>query len=261
MPGVNLVDPEDRSVAAGEYVLGSLDAEARRTVLEAIARDRGLLAEVYFWQDRLLGLVAPIVPTPPAAEVWLGIAAGIARSDARTEARTDAGTDAGTSATPPGIVVGARDGDAANDRMFRRLRRWQGIGGLAIAAVCLLALVLVLRPLPSEPRYLAVLQAPDRSVGWVVEASAGGSVRLVPVGSSAPVPAGKALQFWTKAPSAAGPTSLGLVSAGQVTVLPAARLPNLEPQQLFELTLEPEAGSPTGRPTGPVLFVGRTTRL
>jgi anti-sigma-K factor RskA len=28
--------------------------------------------------------------------------------------------------------------------------------------------------------------------------------------------------------------------------------------QLFEITLEPSSGSPTGRPTGPVLFKGNT---
>jgi anti-sigma-K factor RskA len=75
------------------------------------------------------------------------------------------------------------------------------------------------------------------------------------------VPPGKALQFWTKAEGAAGPTSLGLVRAGQVTELPVATLPTLEARQLFELTLEPETGSPIGRPTGPILFVGRSVRL
>ena len=40
-----------------------------------------------------------------------------------------------------------------------------------------------------------------------------------------------------------------------------ARLPTLEAQQLFELTLEPEGGSPLDRPTGPVLFLGRTVQL
>ena len=32
-------------------------------------------------------------------------------------------------------------------------------------------------------------------------------------------------------------------------------------RQLFEITLEPENGSPTGRPTGPILYVGRTVAL
>ena len=35
-------------------------------------------------------------------------------------------------------------------------------------------------------------------------------------------------------------------------------LPPPKPDQLFELTLEPATGSPTGRPTGPILFKGNT---
>ena len=75
------------------------------------------------------------------------------------------------------------------------------------------------------------------------------------------VPAGKTLQFWTEPEGAAAPTSLGLVQAGQTVDLPATMLPAVESRQLFEITLEPEGGSPIGRPTGPILFVGRTVRV
>ncbi len=33
-------------------------------------------------------------------------------------------------------------------------------------------------------------------------------------------------------------------------------LPATQGEQLFKITLEPAAGSPVGRPTGPVLFKG-----
>jgi anti-sigma-K factor RskA len=75
------------------------------------------------------------------------------------------------------------------------------------------------------------------------------------------VPAGRALQFWTKPQNASGPTSLGLVRAGETVVLPVSRLPAVEAHTLFEITLEPETGSPIGRPTGPILYVGRTVAL
>lgn len=35
------------------------------------------------------------------------------------------------------------------------------------------------------------------------------------------------------------------------------RLPPPRANQLFEIMLEPYDGSPTGRPTGPILYVGR----
>ena len=39
------------------------------------------------------------------------------------------------------------------------------------------------------------------------------------------------------------------------------RLPAVQPDQLFELTLEPRSGSPTGRPTGPVRYIGRAVKV
>lgn len=246
---MSLDDPHERSATAGEYVLGTLDAAERAEFERALALDAALQAEVYAWQDRLLGLAGRVAPAEPAAGLWPAIEAGLRP-----------GVAASTDATAPAAAVPP----AANDPAWRRLRRWQWTSGLAIAASLVLATLLVLRaPAPADaPRYLAVLQAPgSNTTGWVVEATAGGRLRLVPVGTTEAVPPGKALQFWTKAEGAAGPTSLGLVRAGQVTELPVATLPTLEARQLFELTLEPETGSPIGRPTGPILFVGRSVRL
>jgi anti-sigma-K factor RskA len=74
-------------------------------------------------------------------------------------------------------------------------------------------------------------------------------------------PADKALQFWTKADGWSGPVSLGLVTPGQRLDVPAGKLPALQPNQLFELTLEPRTGSPTGKPTGPIRFIGRAVKV
>jgi len=106
----------------------------------------------------------------------------------------------------------------------------------------------------------AVLQAPDKSAGWLVEADARKQVRLTPLVRTAVGP-NQALEFWTKPEGAPGPTSLGLVPADRVTVVAAARLPGLGEGQLFEITLEPATGSPIGRPTGPILFVGRAVAV
>ncbi|HCP03638.1 MAG TPA: anti-sigma factor, partial [Pseudomonas sp.] len=39
--------------------------------------------------------------------------------------------------------------------------------------------------------------------------------------------------------------------------LSAEQIGAVQAGQLFELTLEPEGGSPLNRPTGPVLYIGR----
>ena len=257
---MNLDDRDDRSVAAGEYVLGTLQAEDRAAFDRALVGDPALQAEVYAWQDRLVGLTQRVDAVEPDPRWWSQIEGRLLPASATAPLPAAASAAATAAATASAT---ARSAASANDPQWRRLRLWQTVSGLAIAASLLLATLLVARmPAGTEPaRYLAVLQAPDNSAGWVVEASVGGRLRLVPIGTPAAVPAGKALQFWTKAKSAAGPTSLGLIRPGEITDLPATRLPTLEADQLFELTLEPEGGSPIGRPTGPVLFIGRTLQL
>ena len=54
---------------------------------------------------------------------------------------------------------------------------------------------------------------------------------------------------------------LGLVTPGQTLQVPLDKLPPLEPNQLFELTLEPANGSPLDRPTGPIQFIGRAVKV
>lgn len=234
---MNLRDPEDRSVAAGEYVLGTLAEDDRRAFERALGGDAALRAEVAYWQDRLLALTREAAPASPPRDLWQ-----------RIERRL----------TPAA---------AAPRHAWQRLGWWRGLSAVALAACVLLAGLLVLRlqaPAPAE-RYVAVLQAPGGGGnGWFVEVDTRtATLRLVPVagGRTAPIPADRVLQFWTKAPDAAGPSSLGLVPAGTAVELPAGRLPALVPEQLFEITLEPAGGSPLGRPTGPVLFLGRSVRI
>ncbi|MCF8207045.1 MAG: anti-sigma factor [Methylotenera sp.] len=239
---IDLRDPAERDATAGEYVLGTLSPDEHAAVAAALPGDAALRAAVYAWQDRLLALSARAPAAEPSAAVWPRIAARLdwqALPGRETAVRTP---------------------------WWQGLRFWQGLSAMGVAASLVLALRLVapVPPVPTEgARYVAVLESPDdkRAAGWVVEVQAGGALRLVPVGDTPPVPPGRSLQFWTKPQGAAGPTSLGLVKPGEVVQMPVARLPGVGAQQLFEITLEPEAGSPLGRPTGPILFVGRTVAL
>ena len=235
--------PEDRDAAAGEYVLGTLSAEEHAAFVQQLAVDTDLQALVYAWQDHLLGLARHAAPVEPPATLW-----------PRIEQRLGA--------TP--LPAATRPSAPANQPSWRLVRLWQSASGFAAAAAVALAVLLVQQPpadAPAGPRYLAVLQGPDKDTGWVVEVTAGDRVRLVPIGTTAEPPEGKTLQFWTKAEGATGPTSLGLVRTGAVYELPAQKLPQIGERQLFELTLEPAGGSPIGRPTGPVLFLGKSVRM
>ncbi len=244
---IDLSNADERAAAAGEYVLGTLGSDDHASFSRALELDAALHALVYGWQDRLLGLTSLAAAAQPAPSVWARIQARIQASAVPHLPHTPAAPRA---ALPP---------------WWQRLGLWQGLSGLALAASVVMALLLVQRellPAPSGERYLAVLQSPNlQTTGWVVEIESGRNLRLVPVLDMPAVAEDRALQFWTKPQGAAGPTSLGLVRAGQTVVLPASALPGLGTQQLFEITLEPRNGSPIGRPTGPILFVGKTVRL
>ena len=228
------VDPLERAATAAEYVVGTLSAAEHDEVVQALPRDAGLQQDVYFWQDKLLAMTRMLAPVEPSPALWSRIEHSL--SLAKT----------GRSAAPA-------------QPWWEGLTFWRF--GAAFASVLAVVLALQLRPVDAPApatRYLAVLQSPDKQdAGWIVEAFVGGKLRLIPLGTTTVAPQ-KALQFWTKAQGASGPTSLGLVPPDRVTEIDVASLPTLEREQLFELTLEPETGSPIGRPTGPILYVGRT---
>ncbi|MFM9880222.1 MAG: anti-sigma factor domain-containing protein [Burkholderiaceae bacterium] len=261
---MNWQAPEDRVVASGEYVLGTLDAAELAAFEAQLANDIELQAEVYRWQDRLLGLGGQDLPTSITPPPWADI-------ESRLRQSLDMAQTAAAVGQPLRLSAMAA-ASAANDALFARLRLWQTTGSLALAACAVLASLLVFKgSAPTPPaaqisasgnvRYVTMLQGPDQPSGWLVEVIANDRLRLVPVGPAMAVPSGKALQFWTKLDGAAGPTSLGLVKPGQAIEIPLSKLPGVGEKQLFELTLEPEAGSPIDKPTGPILFVGRSVRL
>ncbi len=64
------------------------------------------------------------------------------------------------------------------------------------------------------------------------------------------------LELWAAAGTGA-PRSLGLISASGASVFGRTRLP--EGTDHLAVSLEPPGGSPTGAPTGPVLYVGKLT--
>jgi anti-sigma-K factor RskA len=227
-----LDDPQE---LAGEYVIGTLPAARRREVEAAMAQDAALRAAVAEWEARLLPLAELVAPADPSPRLWPRIASSLAAQEARR-------------AAPP------RPG------WWDRLNLWRGLAAAGFAAAIALAVVNLQPPAPA-PRYMVVLAAPDSmSPGWVLQQAGDRRLRLVPLRATS-VPPARALQLWTKADGWTKPVSLGLVEPGKAVDVPLGDLPELEPNQLFEITLEQPAGSPLGRPTGPILFIGRAVKM
>lgn len=229
----------DLHALAGEYVLGTLPAEQRRALEQRLGADPALAAAVRDWEERLLPLTALAGSLAPSPRLWPRIERSLAALEVR----------------PARPVAAARP--------WQRLAFWRGLSAAALAACLLLGLstlLLLNRPAPA-PRFVVVLAAPqDRTPGWVVQAGDERHLRLIPL-TRTELPADRALQFWTKADSWAAPVSLGLVQPGQRLELALEQLPPLEADQLFELTLEQAGGSPSGRPSGPIQFIGRAVSV
>ena len=223
-------DPQEREALAGEYVVGTLDARMAAEVLAALPSHAELREAVSAWEARLAPLTELATPEAPPPDLWRRIEAAL-----------------------PGPAV---EEDPAPRQRFGRWqgRLWQGwaIGASAVAAG--LAGFLLLQP-PPEPRLMTVLLTSRDQPAWVVEAAPGGALTLASV-NTRPVDPDRVLQLWALPQGATAPTSLGLIpAAGEVTVTPGTLRP--QPGMLIEISLEPPGGSTTGRPTGPVLFIGR----
>ncbi len=240
-------DGDRLQALAGEYVLGTLSRAEHQSVAAQLATNPALRAAVADWEQRFLPLLSLVEPELPPEQLWPRITRSL---DQLPQAKEAARTAAAARKPLPWW------------RDLESLALWRGLtaGGFAIASVLAAVLLLQAAPQPGT-RYMVVLVAPeDRAPGWVMQTSSARQIELIPLGM-AEVPAGKALELWTKADAWNAPVSLGLIKPGQRVQVPLDQIPGVQPNQLFELTLEPSTGSPTGRPTGPIHFIGRSVQV
>ena len=225
---------------AADYVLGTLSAGQRIEVEERLPKDAMLRTAVQQWEAKLHPLTQLVEPVEPSPALWQRIENSLP--------------------TQPRAAPAVRQGGLGHWWNSVAFWRFAAATGFAAASVMAIAPTVGLFA-PARPQYMVVLVAPQGTApGWVVQTSSPQRLKLIPVAPE-PVPAQRSLQFWTKADSWSAPVSLGLVEPGKPIESPLDKLPPIEPNQLFEITVEPYNGSPTGRPTGPIQFIGRSVQL
>ena len=123
--------------------------------------------------------------------------------------------------------------------------------------------LLLANPRPSEPPIVVVLQPlgnDPAAAGTVVASfSADGQSLVAKPLTKVSLQADRTLELWW-APEKGAPTSLGLMRADGTTVLARGKLPGgLKKSGIdhMAVSVEPPGGSPTGKPTGPVIFYGK----
>lgn len=239
-------EPDDLEALAGEYVLGTLPDDERRAFARRLDEDADARRAVRAWEERLRPLADAVPPQAPPARVWSRIAAAI---DA------DAARRSGEGAARADLVPAA-----ALLAMRRSRGRWRANALLASALAALLLLFVaptrepVAPPVPAAGEsYLAIVDRGEALPALVVRVDlAAGLVRILDLAAEAPPE--RTLELWYVAEDAA-PVSLGLVADG-ARPLPFA----IAPGALLAVSVEPEGGSPTGAPTGEVVYTGRLVR-
>jgi anti-sigma-K factor RskA len=138
---------------------------------------------------------------------------------------------------------------------LRSLAFWRGLAGAAAAVAAALVIYIAIGPGPARaPTVLAVLADSTGTPAFI--ATRDGRTAEIAVDPVRPqdLAAQKSFELWAIA--GGPPKPLGLVSAtpGKPLLVPASAA---AAGTVLAVSLEPEGGSPTGLPTGPVLFQGK----
>ena len=219
--------PELRERLAAEYALGTLRGRARERLKRWMRDDAELARVVAKWEARLAPLAQAVAPVAPPARVWNAL-------QTRLEGARDAGHKLSFSV-------------------------WKALGWMASGAAAALIAVAILLPSrePAHAAYVAVLSDP-KTTRAVLVATAGQADKVLRVNTLDPSiqVSGRSLELWAL-PRDGKPKSLGVIGAERAALrLDAPADKALGNVPALAISLEPPGGSPTGQPTGPVLYSG-----
>lgn len=220
-----------RELLAGEYVLGLLRGAARRRFERLLIEDARLRAEVTNWEEKFTAWNHPLTPLAPPDSVWQ-----------RLEARVKA--DEKLSRRPARLPS------------FRAL--WSA-GAVVAAVIILIAGIFlgrsVLAPSPA-PSYLAIMSTGQGQPRWLITLHPQTRhVEMKALAENTPPP-GKSYELWML-PGNGKPIAMGLMnSRGSASETVSAEIvAAITGAKGLAISIEPEGGSPSGQPTGPVVYV------
>jgi anti-sigma-K factor RskA len=219
--------PQLLDTLAREYVVGTLRGRARARFARVLASSLPARRAVLDWERRLAPLAGAVPPVEPPPQVWANIEAAIG---------------------------GARP-------KVRGAGLWPALAaGLAALAILFGGLYLGQQPQVDQARYVSVITDTTTGPIWLLQAFAE-ELRVSTV-NPRPEPAGNSYELWML-PNGGTPVSLGLIpgTGNAVLALDAQALAVLAQTATLAVSLEPAGGSPTGQPTGPVIFTAPLLRV
>ena len=244
---MNYLTPEMGDQLAADYVLGTMPVRARRRFEAMLKFNPQLRRSVAAWEARLTPMASTVPELAPPKRVWRAIQERIfgARFGTHTVNRDQQST------------------------WWSSLGFWRTATGFAVIALVASSL-LVLEPAvddtsidPATDSMMVVVmedtqtQTPAMTVSWESGGANHRLLRLRVIGHAQMAP-DTAWELWMMPRGDGAPISLGLITTHELQTL---RVPGALAQPLDEawglgMTVEPKGGSPSGRPTGPMLYRG-----
>lgn len=224
--------PKLRDMLASEYALGTLYGLARKRFERLMHDDADLRRTVMEWQERLAPIAQAIAPITPPDRLWRNIESRIQSNQPRVS-------------------------------IWQSLNFWRGFALAASAVAFTMLLYTGLAPQRDlQTAYVAVLANEQHQPMMVVQYVKGQRELSVNIVAPQAIADDRSLELWSL-PEGGAPKSLGLVPAAgkaavKLVIERAGDMPNVP---ALAVSLEPKGGSPTGAPTGPVLFSGPLLRL
>jgi len=239
--------PSDRDILAGEYVLGVLSADERRSAQHRAEVDPVFAQELAAWESHLMPLIDEISPVPPPLALWPRILFKV------------------------GLV--ADEGTARTSRLagptalWQTASAWRWLAGasLATAAACLIALLQATGPAPPDPSANALMVAKmvrdDGHALFLASVDARTGAMIVQP-TTVEIPEGSVPELWL-IPPGDSPHSLGILDPGKANSLtvPKNLIGALGPHALVAVSIEPPGGGPGGKPSGPIIAKGEISLL
>lgn len=227
-----MTNSEETETLAAEYVLGTLEADERAQVRLQRHADAALDEAITGWEQQLAPLLARVDEARPRAALLKEIQDSIAAEQILPKAR----------------VL----------NLHKQVRLWKSatVGAAAIAASLLMMVVTTaVNTPPEEQDFVAVFQDGDQLPRFIMSINlAKRELTIKPV--AAALPEGKTFQLWIKSDELGpAPQSLGLVASHEQPSQKGLNqfAPGLLMKATFGISIEPEGGSPTGKPSAGAL--------
>jgi anti-sigma-K factor RskA len=231
-------NPELRDRLAAEYVLGTLIGRARGRFESLMRYDPELRRTVAEWESRLAPLAHAGSDIVPPERVWRGLQRRIGRRENRAS-------------------------------WWESVAFWRAVAVTGATFVLILSVVIGTMPRPEAPMSTIAVMSDDRGnpgmvVAWPpMKSMRDPHIRVKIVTEHATMAPTASWELWLLPGGTAAPVSLGLVTLDEIQVvkLPAAVAAKMPGAWGMALSVEPAGGSPTGAPTGPVIFKGQCIRI